>query len=903
MAPTLLYLLPDPGVSLSDSKKGASIHARAVIHAWLEAGWQVEVLAARGNLEEAHLLCPGAEIELVRQGRWTRKWDRFLKKRRSREKLIYPWMEALHTFLLNRDFKHHLFSWDKAPQLLWAREAWFSWGARDYAAQNDCPFLLEVNALAWKERKLRSKAIFSSKARAVAQKNLEQADLVLTVSEGVRQQVLANGARPDSVLVWPNGVDGVSFMSEPIFPRFSWAQNRFVVGLVASLKPYHGGLRLLQAVDRVRKAHPEVLLWIIGTGPERRALEEETLRLRLGDHVRFEGVVSHHRLPLCLQNMDLTVAPFEGEHYDYMSPLKVLEYMACGRPVLCSRWGHLPEWFVEGEEVLFHEPGNVEDLARWISFAMDHPEKSRTVALQGNRKALERSWAHQVEDVHRTLEKMGKPLPELSSRSREIGLTLQSLRLLFEQRDQQWLQQEMEREGFLAEVARKESAEGLPVKKALDLEKSLPRGRKAQYFLEKKKFNKILAKKWDNTPEIVAFPGPPQGRPMRVMRFVANASAGGVAKVMSQTLLRLNPQEVITRVVVFGPEDDISPRLRAKEGLEFLTKPMQLRLASWDFEVFDNIDRIRALLQEWKPDLVHVHGPTPAPAVLMAASREGIPAAVQLHSMYSKRRDQVHFEHLSVEREAVLRASIIVHGDAVARDLAPYLGLLEHEVPGTSFRTEDGVDDIPLWRETGGVEKWVEKRAQGKRIVFFSARIISSKRIEDFLSAWREISTKDPGIFAVLALYGGEKKPYREQLFRRIRQDFSPDQLEVLYNLGIGSSLIQMADLAVSCSEVEGVPKGILECQKLGVPVVASDIPAHRELIAQEETGLLYPLRDTEALQNAMRRVLRDETLVRGMVEKAQKAVEHRKWQITADQITHIYRSILSGKGPDKKVP
>jgi glycosyltransferase involved in cell wall biosynthesis len=70
--------------------------------------------------------------------------------------------------------------------------------------------------------------------------------------------------------------------------------------------------------------------------------------------------------------------------------------------------------------------------------------------------------------------------------------------------------------------------------------------------------------------------------------------------------------------------------------------------------------------------------------------------------------------------------------------------------------------------------------------------------------------------------------------------------------------LLRAADVFVLPTYREGLPRSVIEAMAAGLPVIASDIPACRELVRAGETGLLVPPRDASALQGAISSLLND---------------------------------------------
>lgn len=384
-------------------------------------------------------------------------------------------------------------------------------------------------------------------------------------------------------------------------------------------------------------------------------------------------------------------------------------------------------------------------------------------------------------------------------------------------------------------------------------------------------------------------------RPIRVMRLIGRASMGGVAKVTNQTLLRIDPLSVHTVLVVFGRRGPVSRRIARAPGVRVVRRPLELWPPSWNFRLFRDINRLRKLIRKHRPDLIHLHEPGAAPAVRIAAALAGVPYLVQLHSTYSRRRGHYVPLHRRLERAALRRAWMIGHSAEVVED---GLRVLDgRHAPGRRIAlVEDGIDDLRLWRANAAQEGWMLQQAAGRPIVMLIARLVPLKRIGDFLAVVRRLIDAGTPLFPVLMLYGGSQAVKRA--FRReFETTFAPGEAELFQFVGTPQDLMRHATLGVSCSEVEGLPKNILEFLALGVPVVCSDIPQHRRLVVDGKNGLLYPLGDLEALQERVARLLGDAGLREQLGRAGRDGVAHRRWADTARGVVQVYREIVGGDG------
>lgn len=159
---------------------------------------------------------------------------------------------------------------------------------------------------------------------------------VVTVSQALKDSLVALGVDPGKITVLRNGVD---------LDRFA-PRNR--VALRASLDLHGpvwltvGNLIELKGVDIAIKALaqvPDTTLLIAGEGPQEQELRQLTERLGLGSRVRFLGAIPHAGLCDYYNAADAVVHASSREGM----PNVVLEAMACGTPVMATPVGGIPE--------------------------------------------------------------------------------------------------------------------------------------------------------------------------------------------------------------------------------------------------------------------------------------------------------------------------------------------------------------------------------------------------------------------------------------------------------------------------------------------------------------------------------------------------------------------------------
>lgn len=163
---------------------------------------------------------------------------------------------------------------------------------------------------------------------------IRQADAVFSVNSLLAQRRVHQGAR--QVLVVPNGVD---------FSLFAPARHKMPH---PPTLVYTGTLSRLWAIDLAIRAMPTLLrsipdarLLIVGLGDAESELRALSEALSVAGHVTFLGPVEYHALPAILAQADVGIATSlpSSQFRRYASPLKLIDYMAAGLPVIASRVG------------------------------------------------------------------------------------------------------------------------------------------------------------------------------------------------------------------------------------------------------------------------------------------------------------------------------------------------------------------------------------------------------------------------------------------------------------------------------------------------------------------------------------------------------------------------------------
>ena len=242
-----------------------------------------------------------------------------------------------------------------------------------------------------------SSELYALRRRAETACMLE-ADAVITLSDTMRDELLARGADPDLVFVVPHVVDVDRFAPRPRDPELVRAyrlEDSFVVGSVTSLTEYEGLHVLLR---RWRRGLVPIVrslrVLIVGDGPARASLESLAGELGMGDTVVFTGRVDQSRIVDHYALLDLFALPRRDvEVCRSVTPLKPFEALAMGVPVIASDLPALAEIVSESGGGRLVQADSEDDLGAAIIGLAEDDARAPKAGIECQRASLRRRRA------------------------------------------------------------------------------------------------------------------------------------------------------------------------------------------------------------------------------------------------------------------------------------------------------------------------------------------------------------------------------------------------------------------------------------------------------------------------------------------------------------------------------
>ena len=233
-------------------------------------------------------------------------------------------------------------------------------------------------------------------------------DSVSCASSNLKKLAHSFGVEKDHIFDAPVGADLEQFR-----PGLNgkWVKEKYNIhgSLVLYIGQLHGAQYadlLIKAANVILHKHQDVSFMIVGEGFLEYKLKKLALDLGLEDKIIFTGAVPHKDIPYYIASADICVAPFKKtEVSSCKSPLKIVEYLACGKPVVASLVGEVRN-MAGGCAVLVKE-GNSYSLAEGVLMLL-RDEKLRRLLGNSARTRVEKmyNWNYTADSLLRAYERI-----------------------------------------------------------------------------------------------------------------------------------------------------------------------------------------------------------------------------------------------------------------------------------------------------------------------------------------------------------------------------------------------------------------------------------------------------------------------------------------------------------------
>jgi glycosyltransferase involved in cell wall biosynthesis len=389
----------------------------------------------------------------------------------------------------------------------------------------------------------------------------------------------------------------------------------------------------------------------------------------------------------------------------------------------------------------------------------------------------------------------------------------------------------------------------------------------------------------------------PVDEPIRVLRVIARLNVGGPALHVAYLSNELDARGYETRLVAgrVGPGEGSMEYVAEERGIDVRFVDALQR----EIEPFADLRaafRLRRMIRQWRPDVLHTHtakaGAVGRVAAILSGSARPQVVVHTFHGHvlrgYFGRVKAMMFRRLETILARSTDALIAVSSEV--RDDLVRLGVASADRI-TVIRL--GLDLDARLQVTGGGGADVRARLDIDPTTFvvgWFGRMTEIKRVDRLLGAFAQL--RSLGVDSHLLLVGDG--PLREELQELVeRLGVAREVHFVGFQDDIGSYL-QAADAVALSSANEGTPVTLIEASAAGLPVVATDVGGVRDVVLDGVTGYLAPEGDEATIAERLRDLARDPGLRRRMGAAGERHVR-ATYSVPrlVDEVDALYRELL----------
>ena len=205
---------------------------------------------------------------------------------------------------------------------------------------------------------------------------------------------------PEKLGVWSSGVSPSLFKPEKWISDGSKIRERlglsekFIVFYHGALSPNRGLIETVEAMKLLRSEHPEITLFLLGSGPSASSLKELIKKEQLQSNIVIHNPVNYEDVPQYISMSDIGIIPLpDMQYWRFQSPLKLLEYLSMKKVVVASDIS--AHRAIIGNKTCGIYISDVEplEIAKSIKYALQNKDKLKAWGAIGRNIILENySW-------------------------------------------------------------------------------------------------------------------------------------------------------------------------------------------------------------------------------------------------------------------------------------------------------------------------------------------------------------------------------------------------------------------------------------------------------------------------------------------------------------------------------
>jgi glycosyltransferase involved in cell wall biosynthesis len=232
---------------------------------------------------------------------------------------------------------------------------------------------------------------------------VENASHFIAVTEKAKNALEIEGVNPEKISVIPGGIDVAKFRptkkDENLLRKFNVPQDAIVILFVGRLVWEKGIVDLIYAIREILRKDENVYLLIVGSGPLKDDILKLSQKLGLLINIRFLGPLKYQEMPKIYSTADIFCLPsIPTEYWQEQFGYSLVEAMACGKPVISTLSGSIPEVVKDGKSGILIQPTKGAELVRALNTLISNETKRRKMGRNAREWVLKKFDANKIAD-------------------------------------------------------------------------------------------------------------------------------------------------------------------------------------------------------------------------------------------------------------------------------------------------------------------------------------------------------------------------------------------------------------------------------------------------------------------------------------------------------------------------
>jgi glycosyltransferase involved in cell wall biosynthesis len=390
---------------------------------------------------------------------------------------------------------------------------------------------------------------------------------------------------------------------------------------------------------------------------------------------------------------------------------------------------------------------------------------------------------------------------------------------------------------------------------------------------------------------------------LKIVHIITRLILGGAQEntlITCRLLAERGHEVMLITGPALGPEGQLFDQTR---GQKYRTVVIdEMRRAILPFKDYASYGKIKALLREFKPDIVHTHSAKAGVTGRFAAwslkgewsqNRPGVVHTLHGLSFHPYQNPWVNRLYIAVEKATARRTDYFISvADAMTeQNKAEGIGVDKPYVTAYSaIEEEQFLTPIPKEKLRGFRR---QHEISGAAVVLVTiARLFMLKGHEYIIESARELSQRFDNVIWLFVGDGNLAELYKKQIQNlgltgrfRFTGLIPPDRIPLA---------IQSSDVLVHCSLREGLARTLPQAMLCGRPAISFDVDGAREVV-NENTGRLIEPKNVHQLIEACAELIQDRSLRERLGQTGRESVKRKFAPDTmVDTIERVYRSLCT---------